>query len=148
MNDCRGRNFIRLCTLEVVVSGSAVCLLVVVWYCACTYVVRSDLANSLKLRRSCRCCFSGGVLGVGANVSPFSSTVSSSGVSDRLLRLWMAWLEVWVGVGPVFAFLWRLCVLFVSFSCSVFVVVIVSVAVVVCLLFRVLLGVLGLGCGW
>ena len=90
-------------------------------------------------------------MGVGANVSPFSSTVSSSGVSDKLLRLWIAWLEavleVWVCVGPVLAFLWGLRVLFVSFSCSVFVVVIVSVAAVGCLLFRVSLRILGLGCG-
>ena len=53
-----------------------------------------------------------------------------------------------MGVGPVFSFSWHLRVIFVSFSCSVFVVVIVSVAAVVCLLSQVSLGVLGLGCGW
>ena len=53
-----------------------------------------------------------------------------------------------MSVGPVLAFSWGLRVLFVCFSCSVFV-VIVSVAADVCLLlFRVSLGVLGLGYGW
>ena len=73
-----------------------------------------DLANSLKLCRSCRCCFSGGVLGVGANVSPFSSTVSSSGVSDKLLRLWIAWLEAAGGLGVC----WSSFGFFVGSACS------------------------------